>query len=97
MFHILVEFAIGKKRLFPVCTNKDMFCDFFSKLCELLISNSCDNLFTGDMNYNILVENVLSGIHVCEIYGLRNLVKWPTRLKGRKQLSSAGAWRYTHG
>ena len=57
-------------------------CDFrhvFSQLCEKYVHDGYINIFIGDMNYDMKKSNVVH--ELCDIYGMKNLIKDPTCFK----------------
>ena len=63
----------------PPSVSESYLNDLLSSMCETFISNDNLCLVFGDLNRNMLQTNVLYDL--CEIYGLRNLVKGPTCFK----------------
>ena len=56
-----------------------VFCEFLSDMCETFVNDSNLSIFFGDMNCNPLNNRDLCD--VCDVFGLKNIIKDPTCFK----------------
>ena len=85
--YIIVELSMKKQKwnivyiYRPPRIKEAIFCDFMCNMCENIIGgNDSLNIFIGDLNFDMLKPNKLTD--VCEIFGLKNIIKDATCFKG---------------
>ena len=79
---IVVEVSVNKNKWLvaglykPPSLNDNVFYDCFCKLADAMFEETTNVIFTGDLNYNMNHNNILT--ELCEVYGLYNKIEGNT-------------------
>jgi hypothetical protein len=82
---VTIELNINNNKILLVCMyknpkiNPQNFKQFFEDTCEKLFDQYENVIIIGDLNFNMLTDNVLS--HICPNFNLTNIINKPTCFK----------------
>ena len=87
---MVFHFQVKKFKFYVICTYKNprvpnhLFVSMFREMLNKLDTNGDDLLVMGDFNIDMIKDNNVINDEICDVYGLKNIIKSATCFKSEK-------------